>query len=261
MLLYNQQNQDHKEVKILLEKLKYDNKVSESFLLADNSSNKFFNTIQRLLGFVPSWMKAFAKGYFRSLPFYSPEFIAKFEQKDVYRIFLNQIDVQGKLYNREPVHQSLYLWSKSLLPNHILRMFADGSEMAHSIEGRLPFLDHKVVELVQNIPVSMKIRGLTEKYILREAAKPFITETIYNRQKHPFLTPPSTLKPNEPLQEIVQDTLRSSEMSHVPFYNHAAIIDLLDQLPNMDESELSSVDVVLMKMLSAYFLQQRFGLV
>ncbi len=133
--------------------------------------------------------------------------------------------------------------------------------MAHSIEGRLPFLDHKVVELVRNMPVALKIRGLTEKYVLKEAAKPLITETIYKRQKHPFLAPPSTFKPNEPLQELVQDTLRSSLMSRVPFYNHAAIIDLLDQLPNMDESKRSSLDVTLMKMLSAYFIQEKFGLV
>ncbi|MGK7922656.1 MAG: asparagine synthase (glutamine-hydrolyzing) [Trichodesmium sp.] len=261
MLLYNQQDQDKETVKILLEDLKLKNQVSGGFLLAQNSSNEFLKTVQRLLGFIPSWMQAFAEGYLKSLPFYSPEFMAKFDQKDVYRIFFNQIDVQGQLTKKEPVHQSLYLWSKTFLPNYILRMLGDGVEMANSIEGRVPFLDHKVVELVRNMPVSMKIHGLTEKYVLREAAKPLITETIYKRQKHPFLTPPSTFKPNEPLQELLQDTLGSSAMSNIPFYNHKAIIDLLDQLPTMDEKQRSSVDVLLMKMLSAYFLQERFGLV
>ncbi len=261
MLRYNQQEYDKETVKILLEYLKQNNKVSASFLMANNNSNQPFNTVERLLGFVPSWMQAFARGYFTSIPLYSPSFVASFSQKDIYRIFFNQIDVQGQLANREPVHQSLYLWSKTLLSNHILRIFADGVEMAHSIEGRLPFLDHKVVELVRNMPVVLKIRGLTEKYVLKEAAKPFITETVYKRQKHPFLTPPSTFKLNEALQELVQDTLRSSLMSNVPFYNHAAVIHLLDQLPKMDESERSSLDVVLMKMLSVYFFQERFGLV
>ena len=36
------------------------------------------------------------------------------------------------------------------------------------------------------VPVSLKIRGLTEKYLLREAARPHITDTVYRRQKHPF---------------------------------------------------------------------------
>lgn len=261
MLLYNQQDQDEETVKILLEDLKQKNKVSASLLLAEDSSKKLLNTVQRLLGFVPSSMQASAQGYLRSLPFYSPSFIAKFDQKDVFRMFFNKIDIQGQLAGREPVHQSLYLWSKTILPNYLLRMLGDGVEMAHSIEGRLPFLDHKVVELVRNIPVALKIRGLTEKYVLREAAKPFITETIYKRQKHPFMAPPSIFKPNEPLQELIQDTLRSSLMSRVPFYNHTAIIDLLDQLPKIDESKRSSLDVALMKMLSVYFLQERFGLV
>ncbi len=185
MLLYNQEELNDETVKILLEDLKLNNKNLAGFLMDNNSSNKLLNTLQRLLGFVPSWMQANGERYIRSLPFYSPSFIAKFDQKDVYRIFFNQIDVQGQLVKREPVHQSLYLWSKTMLPNYVLRMLGDGVEMAHSIEARLPFLDHKVVELVRNMSVALKIRGLTEKYVLREAAKLLITETIYHRQKHP----------------------------------------------------------------------------
>ena len=49
-------------------------------------------------------------------------------------------------------------------------------------------------------------------------------------------------------------------MSSVPFYNHAAVINLLDQLPTMNESQRISIDLVLMKMLSACVLQERFGL-
>lgn len=260
MLLYNQQGQDKQTIEFLLEDLKLKNQVSVGLLMAQGSSSQALNSVQRLLGFVPSWMQASAEGYLSSLPLYSPEFITKFSQKDVYRIFFNQIDIQGKLTKREPVHQSLYLWSKTILPNYLLRMLGDGVEMAHSIEGRLPFLDHKVVELVMNMPVSFKIRGLREKYILREAARPFITEAMYDRQKHPFLAPPSTFKPNEPLQELIQDTLRSSRMSDLPFYNHAAVIQLLDHLPEIDESKRSSIDIALMKMASAYFLQERFGL-
>ncbi|MDF5731952.1 MAG: asparagine synthase (glutamine-hydrolyzing) [Rhizonema sp. PD38] len=260
LLLYNQQGQDEQTVKLLLEELKLKNKVSMGLFLAEYRLSEALNSVQRLLGFVPSWMQASAEGYLRSINLYSPEFIANFDQKDVYRIFFNQIDVQGQLASREPVHQSFYLWSKTILPNYLLRMLGDGVEMAHSIEGRLPFLDHKVVELVRNMPMTLKIHGLTEKYVLREAAKPFITDTMYKRQKHPFLAPPSTFKPNEALQQLVQDTLRSSIMSCVPFYNHAAVIHLLDQLPTMTESQRISIDVFLMKVLSACILQEKFGL-
>jgi asparagine synthase (glutamine-hydrolysing) len=260
MLLHNQQGQNEQSVQLLLEELKLKNKISEGLLLTENSSIQALNSVQRLLGFVPAWMLASAEGYLRSVSLYSADFMAQVLHKDVYRVFFNQIDVQQKLKGRDLVHQSLYLWSKTILPNYLLRMLGDGVEMAHSIEGRLPFLDHKVVELVCNMPVALKIRGLTEKYVLREAAKPFITDTMYNRQKHPFLAPPSTFNLHEALQQLVQDTLRSSLMASVPFYNHAAVINLLDQLPTMSESQRASTDVILLKMLSTCILQERFKL-
>ena len=52
------------------------------------------------------------------------------------------------------MHQSLYLWSKTFLPGYILTMLGDRMEMAHSVEGRVPFLDHHLVELVRSQPVT-----------------------------------------------------------------------------------------------------------
>jgi len=46
---------------------------------------------------------------------------------------------------------------------------------------------------------SQKIRGMTEKYVLREAVRDVITDTVYHRQKHPFLSPPATLNPEQRL--------------------------------------------------------------
>ena len=69
------------------------------------------------------------------------------------------------------MHQSLYSVGKTLLPSYILTVLGDRMEMAHSVEGRVPFLDHHVVELLCAMPVRQKIRGMTEKYVLREARK------------------------------------------------------------------------------------------
>ena len=55
--------------------------------------------------------------------------------------------------------------------NYVLTNLGDRMEMAHSIEGRVPFMDHHVAEYLRTIPVALKIRGMTEKYILREAMK------------------------------------------------------------------------------------------
>jgi asparagine synthase (glutamine-hydrolysing) len=133
--------------------------------------------------------------------------------------------------------------------------------MAHSIEGRVPFLDHHVVECVCRAPVSLKIRGMSEKYLLREAARPVITETVYRRQKHPFLSPPVTTVPGERFHQMLQDTLRGAVLSALPFYDQKKIIGLLDELPAMSNSDRVGWDPVLMSVLSACVIQERFGLI
>ena len=133
-------------------------------------------------------------------------------------------------------------------------------EMAHSIEGRVPFLDHHVVEFLGRVPVSMKIRGLTEKYLLRQAARPVITETVYRRQKHPFLAPPATTTRTELLHQLLQDTLRGPELAALPFYDQKKVVALLDSLGQMSPEDCVAWDVPLMSILSACLLQKRFGL-
>ena len=260
MLLHNTKGQDEQTIQCLLEELKQNNKMSAGIGISDGGATEALDSVKQLLGFAPAWMDISAMWHLKFLSLYATDFIHQFAQQDIYQLFLNQIDVRGQLAEREPLNKSLYLWSKTTLPNNILRVLGDGVEMAHSLEGRLPFLDHKVVELICQMPVSLKIRGLTEKYVLREAARPFITDTVYHRQKHPFMAPHSTLKPNETLFQFVQDTLRGLEMASVPFYNQAAIIQLLDQIPNMNENQRLAIDPILMRMLSACILQKRFEL-
>jgi asparagine synthase (glutamine-hydrolysing) len=139
-------------------------------------------------------------------------------------------------------------------------MLGDRMEMAHSVEGRVPFLDHHLVEVIRSQPVNQKIRGMTEKYVLREAVRDVITDTVYRRQKHPFLSPPATLNPEEKLSALVQDTLRGPILASIPYFNQKKVIGLLDCLHTMDESARVANDQVLMLLVSACVLQERFGL-
>jgi asparagine synthase (glutamine-hydrolysing) len=147
-----------------------------------------------------------------------------------------------------------------LLPGYILTMLGDRMEMAHSVEGRVPFLDHHVVEVIRSQPVNQKIHGMTEKYVLREAVRDVITDTVYRRQKHPFLSPPATLNPTEKLSALVQDTLRGPVMASLPFFDQKKIRCLLDTLPDMDEGSRVAIDPTLMVLVSACVLQEGFHL-
>jgi asparagine synthase (glutamine-hydrolysing) len=68
--------------------------------------------------------------------FYRPESLAPFEGVDHASALLDGLDVKHRLERRAPVHQSLYLWGKTILPDYILTLLGDRMEMAHSIEGR-----------------------------------------------------------------------------------------------------------------------------
>jgi asparagine synthase (glutamine-hydrolysing) len=233
-------------------------KNSAARMLLQNSTPLALEGVQQILGFIPSWLKEIAinRSLFHIL--LAPDYAAQFADRDVYSLFLKQFDIPGQLAGREPVIQSLYLWSKSILPNYIL--FAERLEMAHAVEVRLPFLDHHVFELVRQMPVSLLIRGMKEKYVLREASRPFLTDTVYARPKQPFTAPPATLTTNNKLYTLIQDSLRSSAMKSLPFFDQATVIALLDKLPEMSDNKRIALDPILLMTLCTYFLHTKYQL-
>jgi asparagine synthase (glutamine-hydrolysing) len=259
MLLYNQDGQDAGTVAELLADLNERNPVSRGLLLPDGDV-KPLEKVKRLLGFVPSWMETFSARALKMQDLLAGDFHARFGACEPYHPLFSDLDVHRQLAGREPVHQSLYLWSKTMLPAYILTVLGDRMEMAHSVEGRVPFLDHHVVEVVRSQPVTQKIRGITEKYVLREAVRDVITDTVYRRQKHPFLSPPATLNPDAKLNTLVQDTLRGAVFGAIPFFDQKKVTGLLDNLNTMDEGSRVAIDQVLMLLVSASVLHHGFRL-
>ena len=131
-------------------------------------------------------------------------------------------------------------------------------EMAHSIEGRLPLIDHNVVEQITKLPVSLKVKGMTEKYILREATKPYLINKVYKREKHPFLSPPSILDPNGQLHQLVQDTLRGAALKNLPFFDSTKLTKYLDNIPKLQPEMKNGTEALLMEILSLCMLQEHF---
>ncbi|HWM65700.1 MAG TPA: asparagine synthase-related protein [Steroidobacteraceae bacterium] len=96
--------------------------------------------------------------------------------------------------------------------------------------------------------------------VLREAVRDVITDTVYRRQKHPFMSPPATLNPTAKLHDLVQDRLRGSALASIPFFDQKKVIGLLDRLAGMDDAARVSNDQILMFLTSACVLQERFQL-
>lgn len=259
MLLYNREGQDPEAIRELLAWLDEHNKVSRGLLLPDGEVGNL-DGVRRILGYLPSWIETFSSRAVKLRPLLAPWFRERYGALESDYGILDETDLTHQLTGRAPLNQSLYLWSKTVMAGYILTMLGDRMEMAHSIEGRVPFLDHRLVELIVRQPVNQKIRGMTEKFVLREAVKEVITETVYQRQKHPFLSPPATLQPDDTFQIFVQDTLRGQAMRDMPFFDQGSVIALLDRLPEMDVGARSANDQILMFMVSLCVLNERFGL-
>jgi asparagine synthase (glutamine-hydrolysing) len=259
MLLYNREGQDPDVVASLLDDLERLNPVSRGLLLPHGEPGPLHG-VKRLLGFVPSWIETFSARSVKMRALLTGNFLETFGQREGFHAFFSDVDVRGQLAGRDPLNQSLYLWAKTGLPTYILTMLGDRMEMAHSIEGRVPFLDHHVVEVLRSQPVSQKIRGMTEKFVLREAVRDVISDTVYRRQKHPFLSPPATLNPDQRLSSFVQDTLRGPVLASIPYFDQKKVVGLLDSLPTMDEGARVANDQVLMLLVSACVLHAGFHL-
>jgi len=96
--------------------------------------------------------------------------------------------MKPQLVNRDPLNQSLYIETKTRLPGWILWK-SDRLSMAHSVEARVPFMDHQLVELAARIPPGLKLSGMDEKYILRKMMMPHMPDHPYHFKKRAFYTP------------------------------------------------------------------------
>lgn len=82
-----------------------------------------------------------------------------------------------------------YLEASLFMPQYLLSSQGDRVAMAHSVEGRFPFLDHRVVEFAAGLPAHFKLRGLNEKHLLKRAVSDLLPDEIWRRHKQPYRAP------------------------------------------------------------------------
>jgi asparagine synthase (glutamine-hydrolysing) len=161
-------------------------------------------------------------------------------------------EAKEKILNKwHPMHSAMYLWSRSQLANNLLTCLGDRSEMAHSIEARPPFLDHVLSEYVNGLPPSVKMayapeqgdahtkggmpweQGKTtnslfsEKWILREAGKPYITKELYERRKQPYIAP-NRWPRDGPLHNKLKEILTKEAVERLGFVDWETVRNALE---------------------------------
>ena len=82
-----------------------------------------------------------------------------------------------------------YLEMSVFLSNFLLSSQGERVAMAHAVEARPPFLDHRIIDFMGRVPSKWKIMGLNEKYVLKKTLRGCLPDTILNRPKQPFRAP------------------------------------------------------------------------
>ncbi len=127
-----------------------------------------------------------------------------------------------------PLEQAQYLETRFLMPGYILSCQGDRVAMAHGIETRYPFLDHRLVEAAARLPPESKLRGLREKHVLREAARDLLPREIANRAKQPYRAPESVVFSGE-AGAHVRTLLSERSIGENGLFNPRATAKLLEK--------------------------------
>ncbi|MEO8807002.1 MAG: asparagine synthase (glutamine-hydrolyzing) [Burkholderiaceae bacterium] len=89
----------------------------------------------------------------------------------------------------QPMARDQYVEAHTLMSGYLLNSQGDRMAMANSIEGRFPFLDHRVIEFANRLPPRYKLMGLTEKYLLKRSMTGLLPESVRTRSKQPYRAP------------------------------------------------------------------------
>ncbi len=159
--------------------------------------------------------------------FYSDEMKA---QTDINQTIEELVAILPEQYHGfDPLSKAQYLEIKTLLPGYILSSQGDRMAMANSVEGRFPFLDHRVITFCAKIPSHLRMNGLNEKNILKESVKDLLPTTIIKRYKQPYRAPDIDCFFNESTPEYLENFLSERMINKYGIFDYNKVKKLLDK--------------------------------
>jgi asparagine synthase (glutamine-hydrolysing) len=143
------------------------------------------------------------------------------------------------------------------MSGYLLSSQGDRVTMAHSVEGRYPFLDHRLIEFCAGLPPAFKLRGLTEKYLLKRAMRGQVPDAILRRPKQPYRAPVAGcfLGPDSP--GYVRDLLSRAAIEAAGVFAPEAVARLLNRARS-DRSLSETEGMALTGILSTQLIHRLF---
>ncbi len=156
-----------------------------------------------------------------------------------------------------PLARAQFLEMTTFLSPYLLSSQGDRMAMAHSVEGRFPFLDHRVVEFCNDLPAGLKLRGLQEKWLLKQLGRKLVPTDIWQRPKQAYRAPIHKSFFHDGAPEYVDDLLSEPALRESGIFDPAAVGRLAAKARR--GPRLSELDgMALVGILSAQLLCHRF---
>lgn len=213
--------------------------------------------IRDRLGFLPNWiLDRFLNVTQLLLPLLDQDFARHLLARSPCAEVLDSPRAAGQLHGRAPLHQSMYLFFKTWLSTYILA--AERLDMARALEVRLPFLDHRVLEVAKRTPLEWYMRGGVTKSVLRDAMRRHLPPEVYTGVKQGFFAPPAVASDVVlgRLRQIVDDGV----LDEVRFFDGDKVRTMLDRVAAAPPASRSRYERIAQIVAGACLLTRTFDL-
>jgi asparagine synthase (glutamine-hydrolysing) len=175
------------------------------------------------------------------------------------------LDALPRAFHRwSPLAQDQYLETRTLLAGYLLASQGDRMLMAHSVEGRFPFLDRHVASLAESLPDSYKLRVLDEKHVLKRAAATLVPAALLRRKKQPYRAPDALAFANSAAVEWIEEVASPAALETAGVFKPQVARQVIDkcvrrggqaQYSNIDN--MAVVGILSTQLVHHHFIRQR----
>ncbi|TIV87168.1 MAG: asparagine synthetase B, partial [Mesorhizobium sp.] len=183
---------------------------------------------------------------------------AAVERSDAVTELLSMLPAEFRRWN--PLAQDQHLEIQTLMSSYLLSAQGDRMLMAHSVEGRFPFLDDNVAALANKLPDAYKLHGLDEKHVLKRMAAPLLPLEVVARKKQPYRAPNALSFFASDAPAYVGDALSETALRAAGVFDVKSVTSLVRKCQaKTGGGDMSNTDnMALVGVLSTQLLHQQF---
>lgn len=160
--------------------------------------------------------------------------------------------------NWHSLNRAQYLETTLFMSGYLLSSQGDRMMMGNSVEGRFPYLDHRVIEYANQLPPEMKIKVLNEKYVLKETFRELLPEMITDRPKQPYRAPIGQTFLSEDSPELIKELIGMDKLKEYGYFNLDASGRLVNQMKGTGKNIRAKDDMALAALVSVQLLHYHY---